>query len=379
MSEYQYYEWQTADRLLTADEQQAVNSLSSHIEVSSSQAVVTYSWGDFKHNPRQVLIRFFDAHLYRANWGSRRLMFRFPAGLLSASLIASFCVRDHIAFNTTEGFDILDMDLSDEEGGDWIEGGGWLSGLIPLRNDILGGDYRSLYLAWLKAMDLTGGETSRRGQDDSEGLPPIVPAGLGQLSPALERFAELFEIPACLIEAATEISSPVAESEAVDFLPLAARLPRDVCDAFLGRVAQGDTRAGLELRKRLLSLMPPSPTAPEVRRTATQLLQRAKVIQVAREAREQERARKQHEDEMKDLASREEEIWSQVASLVGLKKTTGYDEAVQLLAKLAQLAAFRKTQDDFRRRVRDLRDRYKRLSGFQWRVDQAKFLDGEQQ
>lgn len=101
MSEYQYYEWQTADRLLTADEQQAVNSLSSHIEVSSSQAVVTYSWGDFKHNPRQVLIRFFDAHLYRANWGSRRLMFRFPAGLLSASLIASFCVREHIAFNRT--------------------------------------------------------------------------------------------------------------------------------------------------------------------------------------------------------------------------------------------------------------------------------------
>jgi pullulanase/glycogen debranching enzyme len=74
---------------------------------------------------------------------------------------------------------------------------------------------------------------------------------------------------------------------------------------------------------------------------------------------------------MRGLASREEEIWSQVVSLVGLKKTTGYDEAVQLLAKLAQLAAFRKTQDDFRRRVRDLRDRYKRLSGFQWRVEQA--------
>jgi hypothetical protein len=49
------------------------------------------------------------------------------------------------------------------------------------------------------------------------------------------------------------------------------------------------------------------------------------------------------------------------------------------LAKLAQLAAFRKTQDDFRRRVRDLRDRYKRLSGFQWRVEQAKLLDGGQQ
>ena len=64
MSEYQYYEWQTVDRLLTEEEQEAVGRLSSHIEVSSSQAVVTYAWGDFKHDPRNVLVRFFDAHLY---------------------------------------------------------------------------------------------------------------------------------------------------------------------------------------------------------------------------------------------------------------------------------------------------------------------------
>ena len=43
MSEYQYYEWQTVDRILTAEEQAAVNRLSSHIDVSSSQAVVTYN------------------------------------------------------------------------------------------------------------------------------------------------------------------------------------------------------------------------------------------------------------------------------------------------------------------------------------------------
>lgn len=43
MSEYQYYEWQTVDRLLTETEQDAVRNLSSHIEVSSSRAVVTYA------------------------------------------------------------------------------------------------------------------------------------------------------------------------------------------------------------------------------------------------------------------------------------------------------------------------------------------------
>ena len=158
MSEYQYFEWQTVNRLLTEAEQDAVGRLSSHIDVSSSRAVVTYSWGDFKHDPRQVLVRFFDAHLYMANWGSRRLMFRFPAGLLSREAIEPYCVRDRITYKTLGEFDVLDIDLSEEEGGTWIEGEGSLSELVPLRNDIFQGDHRLLYLAWLKAMSLQGDE-----------------------------------------------------------------------------------------------------------------------------------------------------------------------------------------------------------------------------
>ena len=42
MSEYQYHEWQIVDRVLTPEEQAEVESLSSHIEVSSIRAVVTY-------------------------------------------------------------------------------------------------------------------------------------------------------------------------------------------------------------------------------------------------------------------------------------------------------------------------------------------------
>jgi hypothetical protein len=133
VSEYQYYEWQTVDRLLTEDDQQAVRNLSSHIEVSSSRAVVTYAYGSFKHDPGQVLARFFDAHLYLANWGSRRLMFRFPSGPVSRDMIQPHCVQDRITFRTVNGFDVFDMDLSEEEGGGWIEGEGSLSGLISLR------------------------------------------------------------------------------------------------------------------------------------------------------------------------------------------------------------------------------------------------------
>jgi hypothetical protein len=117
VSEYQYYEWQTVDRSLTEAEQEAVHNLSSHIEVSSSRAVVTYAYGSFKHDPRHVLARFFDAHLYLANWGSRRLMFRFPSELVSRDMIEPHCVQDRITFRTVNAFDVLDMDLSEEEGG----------------------------------------------------------------------------------------------------------------------------------------------------------------------------------------------------------------------------------------------------------------------
>jgi len=64
-----------------------------------------------------------------------------------------------------------------------------------------------------------------------------------------------------------------------------------------------------------------------------------------------------------------------VSSLVDLKRTKSYDEAVLLLAKLAQLATVPGANDDYRQRVTDLCERYKRLSGFKWRVQQAKWIE----
>jgi len=374
LSEYQYYEWQTVDRLLTESEQQAVRNLSSHIDVSSSRAIVTYAWGSFKNDPMQVLARFFDAYLYLANWGSRRLIFRFPAGLLSREAIALYDVPDRITFRTVNGFDILDMDLSEEEGGRWIEGEGSLSGLLSLRNDIIQGDYRSVYLAWLKAM--SGGYLTR-GRKSSASKPavPAIPAGLKQLTPALMHFVEQFDISACLVEAAAEHSRDLMKTAATDFRPLAAQLAREECDGFLGRIAQGDATVGMELKKRLLSLLPRLPAVPEVCCPIGELLKRADVIESAHRKREEEEAREKHAEEMNALASRETETWQHVESLVEIKKTNAYDEAVQLLTRLAQLAEFRGATDDYRRRLGDLCERHRRLTSFKWRVQQAKLLE----
>jgi hypothetical protein len=373
VSEYQYYEWQTVDRLLTEAEQEAVRNLSSHIEVSSSRAVVTYSYGDFKHDPRTVLARFFDAHLYLANWGSRRLMFRFPPGLVSRDALEPYCAPERITVATVSGFAVLDMDLSEEEGGDWIEGKGSLSGLLAIRNDIIQGDCRALYLAWLKAMSVQDGYQPRT-RKSRESKPP-VPAGLKQLSPALKRFVKQFDVPACLIEAAAEHSAELAIPVETDFRPLVAQLTRDDCDDFLCRFAQGDTAAGAELKRRLLSLVPRPTAAPEERFAFEVLIRRAEAIEADLKERRKQESRKKHEAEMKALADREEDVWREAAERVGTKKTKGYEDAVLLLKKLAQLAEFKGSQADFRQRVNDLCERNSRLSGFTSRVQQAKLVE----
>ena len=120
--------------------------------------------------------------------------------------------------------------------------------------------------------------------------------------------------------------------------------------------------------------MPRSPNVLEKCCTFDTLAERAEVLEAKREKRQKQDALKKHKAEMMALAEREVETWRQVEALVGLKKTTSYDEAVQLLTKLAQLAEFRGTQVDYRQRVNALCDQYKRLSGFQWRVQQAKLV-----
>ena len=78
MSEYQYYEFQALDRPLTASEQAYISSLPSRVHLSATNAIFTYSYGDFRGEPKEVLEKCFDIMLYMANWGTRQLMLRFP-------------------------------------------------------------------------------------------------------------------------------------------------------------------------------------------------------------------------------------------------------------------------------------------------------------
>jgi hypothetical protein len=359
MSEYQYYEWQTVDRTLTPEEKTAISKLSSHIDVTSSQAVVTYNWGDFKHDPRQVLARYFDAHFYLANWGTLRLMFRFPVGLLDEAAIEPYCVDECISFEKLGDHHILDLDFNPEDGG-WTETECSLSSFIHLRDDLIQGDYRLLYLAWLKAVTLYG----LPGEDDDfvdlDELEPPVPAGLKELSPPLKRFAQVFKVSRSLLKAAAEASPDIKARPPVDYRSLVARLSRAECDDFLTRLAEGDSAVGAALRKHLTaSSSQNTPQQITARRTLRQLIDRGRKIRKAERERQEEEARKRHIAEMETLASREIRIWEQISTLLDSAKTaTIYDQATELLGKMKQLADYRGTQADFQKRLQALATKY---------------------
>jgi hypothetical protein len=365
MSEYQRHEWQTIDRLLTDAEQAAVNALSSHIDVTASGAVVTYSYGDFKHKPRQVLARYFDAYLYEANWGSHVLMFLFPKGLLDEEAVTAYCVDELISLSSEGDHEILEFSFHEEEGGGWIEDRNRLPGLVSLRNEILDGDYRCLYLAWLKAASWQDSEEPEELEE------PPVPAGLRKLTPALKRFAEFFDIDRHQIQAAAAASPTETATASDEALRKAIRgLPREECDSFLFRLLTGESGLNLALKHRLKGQLKVADAPASIaRRTANAIRLAADELVAAEAIRKSVEAEERRVDQLRQLGKREPQVWQDVEQM--LKGYQQYDEAVAHLTNLRDLAAFQKTEVEFKRRLLELRTRFKSRHSFIQRLNHA--------
>lgn len=271
MSEYQYFEWQTVDRPLTAREQEDVNRLSSHMDtVTSTQAIVTYSWGDFKHDPKQVLLKYFDAFMYDSNFGVRELMFRLPKKLVDVELFQPYFIKDHITLEEHQAWFVLHIEINEEaDFFEWIESENILGRLTPLREQLLQGDTCSLYLAWLKVISMDEEEW----RDEPE---PPQPAGLKQLNASLQAFAEFFEIDPHLISSAAEASKKTDANFEIDLESAIAKLSREESDAHLIQIARGEPGAVLSLKKRLMELSgQKSPARSQSTRTVSDLFTRS--------------------------------------------------------------------------------------------------------
>jgi hypothetical protein len=169
VSEYQYYEFQAIDRPLDAKEMAELRAISTRAVITATSFTNTYNWGDLKADPQKLLFKYFDAFLYVANWGSHWLAFRVPAGAVDLAALKAYQTPESFSIRQSGSHAVLDFS-SEEEPDGWEDGEGRLAGLVSLRADILGGDLRAPYLAWL--LDV------QRGLVETEVEPPVPPESI---------------------------------------------------------------------------------------------------------------------------------------------------------------------------------------------------------
>src|SRR4029077_668651 len=153
MSEYQYYEFLALDRPLTDKQRAELGSISTRAEITATRFVNEYEWGDLKGDPRTMVERYFDAFLYLANWGTRRLMFRLPLGVMDVETAQQYCYTDTASVIQTDSHLILSFYVDQEEPDDyWEEPGGQLAAIAQTRSELAPGGLRLPYLARLMGL-----------------------------------------------------------------------------------------------------------------------------------------------------------------------------------------------------------------------------------
>ncbi len=388
MSEYQYYGFQAIDRPLSEGDMRWLRGLSTRAQITTTSFVNVYHWGDFRGDPIKLMERCFDAFVYVTNCGYRRFMVRLPRASFDAARAKQYCHRDGVSLRKKRDCVLLDFDCDDEPGEweDWDDGSGWMASLTPLRGDLLDGDRRCLYLAWL------GGIETESLRDNA--TEPPVPDGLQDLSAPLRAFVDFLAIDTELVNVAAERSGPRVAND-----PPAGAVKKWIRslsvaekERLLLRIAQGDepnprrslmrgfkeTEQGHH-KKRTAGDDTSRRTAAEIAETWQQRV-RARQRRLAEQAeKERERqvraeanARKKHLD---DIASRADAVWKQVSAWIEKRTPKGYDRAVELLSDLRDAAALTNRTEEFGQRLRDLRDRHAGKPSLIARLEQAE-LDG---
>jgi len=377
MSEYQYYEFLALDQPLADEQMQEVREHSTRARITATSFVNEYHWGDFRGDINRFMTKYYDVFVYFANWGSRELRFRLPKRDLDVDLVKRYCVRCGVGLRKAGDCVVLSLSSEDESGGDWESDGGWMPALAPLRADLLSGDYRSLYLGWLNGVGCR-----EVGEDQPE---PPVPPGLSELSAPLRALADFLRIDESLIKAAAEASDPLTVREEsddalrsrVESLPL-----RDKEDFLVRMIQESPAVVRRELSRRLCGNERPRWLAIASARTTGDLLNVAEkfVAEKSRllaEKRSRERARRQKEAaearqrHLDALAKRESQAWAQVDALITTRKPKAYDQAVELLCDLRDLAKRQRRLPEVLSRLDELHRRHGRKHALIRRLEAA--------
>ncbi len=374
MSEYQYYEFLAVDGPISDEGLQYAEGCSSRADVSRVHWRNVYNYGDFRGSVDGML-QHYDAHFYIANWGTVRFAVALPQGVLDLEAAEPY-IRGHARYENTLTITnkgartIVCWERNEEEGWGWTEGEGIISRLVGIREELMLGDYRALFLGWLA--DFHPDEW--RDPRDSAVLVPPIPAGLDCLTPALHELLEQIPVDGDALAVAAgqaqgDMPARIPVSDALD------KLSASDMKALLARVADGDGARVMSELNRLtqpriesavgdtLSCVTFATKALAVRQARLEEEAKAKEAKKRRAAK----ARRRH---LEDVMKRSDDIWAGLDPLMEEKIASAYDDVAEQLKELRDAYQQANRGREFLERLEAFRNRYARRPAMMRRIEE---------
>ena len=374
MSEYQYYEFAAIDGAISDEGLRYAKGCSSRADVSRVRWQNTYTFGDF-HGSVDTLLKYYDAHFYIANWGTVRLGLAFPKGAIAPEAIQPY-LRGGERYEETLtvkeiGYRCIVWWERNEEGGwGWTEGEGIIDQLIGVREELMRGDYRALFLGWLA--DFNPDEW-RDPKDGAIVMPPI-PAGLDQLSPALAALIEHFPVDRDALAVAAGLSQ-AGKPDCIPISRVLESLSVSEMRVLLARVAGGGGSGVMAELNRLTYPRAQIPAGNAMRcMDFAALIIEAREVRRKREAEaaaeKRQREAKLRKQQLASIMQRADTLWSGLNPLMDQKIASAYDQAAAQLQELRDAYAQAGDIGGFQQKLTGFRVRYSNRPAMLRRIEE---------
>jgi hypothetical protein len=372
MSEYQVIAFRAIDRPVSAENLKFMEEQSSRAEITPWTFDNEYHYGDFRGDESEMLRRGYDLFVHYSSFGTRKTMIRLPQGLPDPQAAEPYFVDDAFQYLSDKKGrgGTLCVEPYLEEPDDLWNVGEIVERLISLREEIVAGDLRPLYLAYLAAIG-----DGNHGWEQPQDVP--VPAGLGKLTDAQFALAEFYDFSRSFLEVVAEGSpqAPPATDPTRAYAFWIEEQDAAIKNAWLVDLmskVDSSVRAEMLAEFREARGAVPWPTV-RIERTMEELHARAEVLQQkadqkaaakklaaerkALEAEELRRAKRRGE-----ISKSPERFLGETEQLVAKRGKDSFREAAEILADIRSAFAGTKRADLADRQAEKLRNTHPTLT-----------------
>ncbi|QDU38116.1 hypothetical protein Mal4_24380 [Maioricimonas rarisocia] len=336
MSEYQYVAFRAVDAPVSGDDLEFMHEQSSRADITPYEFTNEYHYGDFGGDAEEMLRRGYDVHVHYASFGIRKIMIRLPHGLPHPEAADQYLVNESLALTPDDSGPglILSIDPFFEPGDleEYLALPGLLDDLEALRQEIVDGDLRPLYLAALAV-----------GADDEDCPDPPLPAGMKELSEAQLTLAAFFGIDDAMLSVVGAESLPLPrrpgmQQACADWV---RRQPAKQKDAWLCQLVESTDQSVRQsiLQQYWQSESPPSWPTTIVDRNLDQILQATYAVQEDRAAALEQKQQDEWRRRLATIAANPMPLIRQAQKLIDSKRSSEYAEAARLLCDVRDALA----------------------------------------